>query len=330
MGNDCRRPSTTYTPKKVQLLIRDETFSLPILPVSYESLEQNVELVAKYMYQSSDPLDYYHMSYIHSKTGAQQQLIDEKSFQAALRNWNDKILQVRVDRDSYKCMFALNTCESGSPNLDDSVMALVKHAGIIEEYVVTLLEGYNNLLNFAEKFSAYTKSPSIKVVITTLILVISSSPNAKTAMVFLNSFPYIDFNIDLLEGEALEGAKYWNDFSTCLQRIIPQLPNMKKNFVDVQIGLKQHSMNSELKKNNNFLSEAETLSKALTAGLSFIRKIKNLHKNVVEMVENLAKPEQENAIRSIQNIIEISGAYGAAAALRLFSLRPSVKLSNIK
>mmetsp|Transcript_5160 Transcript_5160/g.5120 ORF Transcript_5160/g.5120 Transcript_5160/m.5120 type:complete len:114 (-) Transcript_5160:533-874(-) len=107
---------------------------------------------------------------------------------------------------------------------------------------------------------------------------------------------------------------------------------LKKALADAQVGLKQHSMSNghTIKKSNNFLLEAETFSKALTAGFNFVRKIKNLHKNVAEMVENLAKPEQENTIRGIQNIIGLSGSTDPASALRLFALRPSVKLSNIK
>lgn len=208
MGNDCSRPAKSYQPYKIQLLIRDESFCLPLIPISYESLEQNVEMVAKYFFQNREPLDYYHMSYINPKTNTIIKIIDEKSYRSAIRNLNKKSLQVKIEKDSYKSMFVLNIGDSGNQYLDESVSNLVGHVSGIEDQITFLFEAYNNLLNFAEKFSVYTKSPSVKVVVTTLIFVISSSPNSAKAMVFLNSFPYIDFNLNILESEASEGAKY--------------------------------------------------------------------------------------------------------------------------
>lgn len=110
---------------------------------------------------------------------------------------------------------------------------------------------------------------------------------------------------------------------------MPKLANMKTLCDEVQVGLKQHSMSYRpLDKKSAFLSETEILTRAITAAMQFMRKVKNLHKNVMETVENLAKPDKENCIRSIQNIIQLSQSIGTSAALRLFALRPSVRSST--
>lgn len=329
MGAKCLNLKQENFPTKIIILTTDSSFILRSVPHSFRALESLVALSAHKYFPQKDPLTYFIISYISKKAGFHLKLTDDRTYRAALRNAETEVLTLRLEPTSYRNLFSLSLKDTGIMSFDSILTNLFTKIADIEENVGSLLQAYDHFLNFSKYFSSYYSYPSFQLSMTVLLIttISDSNQNAK-AYDISQKFPFIEFNSENLGPEGLEAVRFWNDLVYYLEKVLPKINEIGKDFKRMEKVIKSEieTYDKTREMNLNLLIEnSQKISQYFEIGLPLERKIKNIFEEIDETFCNISKPQGKKVIQEMTEILKISKTHTACSAIGIFGVRGRIR-----
>ena len=227
MGNSDSTVKSKYIPTAIVVKLNDQELSLPIIPATFGKLQTYLSSVTTRLGLSLDPLEYFVITMPAKRKPLL--LLDQSSYQKALKKAHKQVLHIVMERRSYRVGFTLPVIEHSPAEVQEALAqarTLIRlTADQTEHYFVAKRRAFE----LCKSFSPFLAVPNIDHVVTSIIVHIVGDlrpESVRDYLKFTETSPFILISEVALSESSIEMLNAWFQFVVNLDTVLPMVEQL--------------------------------------------------------------------------------------------------------